>query len=90
MNIGSYRRDSMSDYGSLYLIDTTYNSDSDVTEVIFGYLEREKEVEGRIRKVRVIVNVPGGRVDKAPIIEKGLITAKSVLKSASKAPYEED
>ncbi len=80
----------MSDYGSLYLIDTTYNSDSDVTEGIFGYLEREKEVEGRIIKVRVIVNVPGGREDKAPVIEKGLITAKSVLKSASKAPYEED
>jgi hypothetical protein len=29
----------MSDYGSLYLIGTSYNSERDATEVIFGYAE---------------------------------------------------
>ena len=29
----------MSDYGSLYLIETSYNSGRDATEVIFGYME---------------------------------------------------
>ncbi len=80
----------MSDYNNLYLIETTYNSERDATEVIFGYLEKEKDLEGRNMKVRVIVSVPGGRDDIAPVIEEGLKKAKSVLKSASKAPYEED
>ena len=80
----------MSDYGSIYLIDTTYNPDRDATEVVFGYLEKEIELAGRIIKVRVIVNVPGGKEDNARVIEEGLKKAKSVLKSASQAPYEED
>jgi len=80
----------MSDYGSFYLIETTYNAERDATEVVFGYLEREKEIEGRIMKVRVIVNVAGGKQDSAEVMEEAIKKAKSVLKSASKAPYEED
>ena len=34
----------MSDYGSLYLIDTTYNFERDATEVIFGYMEKEEQL----------------------------------------------
>jgi len=81
---------SISDYGSLYLIDTTYNSERDATEVVFGYPQREKELEGRIMKVGVIVNVPGGKEDNTGVIEEGLKRAKSVLISASEAPYAKD
>ena len=80
----------MSDYGSIYLIESTYNSERDATELVFGYLERDKDVEGRIMKVRVTVNVPGGKGDKAALIEKGLKKTKPLLISASKAEYEED
>lgn len=80
----------MSDYGSLYLIDTTYNSERDATEVVFGYIEKEKEIQGRNMKIRVIVNVSGGKDDMASVIEEGLKKAKSVLKKASKATFEED
>jgi|GEM_PF-1547374 len=80
----------MSDYNSLYLIDTTYNSDRNATEVVFGYIEQEKDIEGRNMKVRVIVNVPGGKDDIAAVIKEGLKKARSVLISASKASYDED
>ena len=80
----------MSDYGSIYLIESTYNSDRDATELVFGYLERDKDVEGRIMKVRVTVNVPGGKGDSASLIEEGFKKTKSLLLSASKAKYEED
>ena len=52
-------REIMSDYGSIYLIETTYNSERDATEVIFGYMEKEKSLAGRSMSVRLIVNVPG-------------------------------
>ena len=90
MNTGPLEESYMSDYNSLYLIETTYNSDRDATEVVFGYLEKEKDVEGRNMKVRVIVNVLGGKGDTAAVIEEGLNKARTVLKSASKAPYNED
>lgn len=80
----------MSDYNTLYLIDSTYNSERDATEVIFGYLEKEKEIVGRNMKVRVIVSVPGGKDNLASVIKEGLKKAKHVLISASKASYEED
>ena len=49
----------MSDYGSLYLIETSYNFDRDATEVIFGYLKQDRTIVGRISSIRVIVNIPG-------------------------------
>ena len=64
----------MSDYGSLYLIETNYNSERDATEVIFGYMEKEKKIAGRIMSIR----------------EKGLIQARGLLERSSKAIYEED
>lgn len=80
----------MSDYGSLYLIETTYNSERDATEVIFGYMEKEKTLVGRVMSIRAIVNIPGCQDDKKKAIEKGLVQARGLLERSSKAPYEED
>ena len=80
----------MSDYGSLYLIDTYYNSERDATEVIFGYAEMEKEktIIGRIMSVRVTVNIPGCRDNESRAVERGLKKARRILKSASHAPFD--
>ncbi len=80
----------MSDYRSLYLIETNYNSERDATEVIFGYMEKEKKLAGRVMSVRVIVNVPGCRENEKKAIKKGLIQARGLLERSSKALYEED
>ena len=78
----------MSDYGSLYLIETSYNSVRDATEVIFGYMEKEKTIIGRILSVRVIVNIPGCRDNESRAVERGLKKARRILKSASQAPFD--
>ena len=80
----------MSDYGSLYLIESSYNADRDATELVFGYIAKEKDVEGRYKKARVIVNVNGGREGEETVLEEGLKKARAVLKAAAKAPYNED
>ncbi len=80
----------MSDYGCIYLIETTYNSERDAREVIFGYMEKEKSIAGRTMSVRVIVNVSGGRDNEKEAIQKGLTKARKLLDSSAKAPYEED
>ncbi len=80
----------MSDYGSIYLIETTYNSERDATEVIFGYMEKEKTLLGRVKSIRVIVNIPGCRDNEKKAIERGLIQARKLLESSAKAPYDED
>ena len=80
----------MSDYGSLYLIEASYNAERDATELVFGYIVKEKDVAGRNMKLRVIVNVPGGGKGVEPVLKEGLKKARAVLKSASKAPYEKD
>ncbi|MGB2690907.1 MAG: hypothetical protein WBB48_00835 [Thermodesulfobacteriota bacterium] len=80
----------MSDYGSLYLIETNYNSERDATEVIFGYMQKEKKLAGRIMSVRAIVNIPGCGDNEKKAIEKGLVQARKLLESSSIAPYDED
>ena len=80
----------MSDYGSIYLIETTYNSERDATEVIFGYMEKERSLVGRSMSVRLIVNVPGCKDNEKKAINKGLAKARKLLESCAKAPYEED
>jgi len=80
----------MSDYGSLYLIETNYNSERDATEVIFGYMEKEKTIIGRISSVRVIVNIPGCRDNQFKAVERGLKKARKILESASQAPLDND
>ena len=80
----------MSDYGSLYLIESTYNPERGATELVFGYIAKEKDVEGRNMKIRAIVNVKGGGEGVESVLEEGLKKARAVLKSASKASYEKD
>lgn len=80
----------MSDYGSLYLIESTYNVDRDATELAFGYIAKEKDVEGRSMKLRVIVNIKGGRKGHETVLDEGIKKARSVLRSASKSSYKED
>ena len=75
----------MSDYGVLYLIDTIYNSERDATEVTFGYIEKEEEIKGRIRSIRVIVNVKGYKDDKSGASKEALGIARDILKRASTA-----
>lgn len=80
----------MSDYLTLYLIDTNYNAERDATEVTFGYIEKEENVKGRIMSLRVIVNVPGHRDDKKGAVEESLVKAREFIKRAAEAPYEAD
>ena len=81
----------MSDYGSLYLIDTSYNSERDATEVIFGYaeMEKEKQIKGRMMSVRIAVNIPGCGDNKSKAVERGLKKAWRILASASQAPFDD-
>ena len=81
----------MSGYGSLYLIDTSYHSERDATELIFGYAEMEKEktIKGRMRSVRVTVNIPGCGDNESKAVERGLKKAWRILASASKAPFDD-
>lgn len=80
----------MSDYGVLYLIDTSYNGERDATEVTFGYIEKEEEIKGRIMSIRVIVNVKGHKDDKSGASKEALSIVRDILKRASTAGYEED
>jgi hypothetical protein len=80
----------MSDYSTLYLIDTSYNAERDATEVAFGYIEKEEDVKGRIMSMRVIVNVPGHKDDKKGAVEEALIKARGFIARAGAASYEAD
>ena len=78
----------MSDYGSLYLIETNYNSERDATEVIFGYLEQDKTIVGRISSVRVIVNILGCGENESEAIEKGLEKARGILRKSANSEFD--
>ncbi len=80
--------DNMSDYGSLYLIETNYNSERDATEVIFGYLEQDKTIVGRISSVRVIVNIPGCRENESEAVERGLEEAREILRKSANSEFD--
>ena len=78
----------MSDYGSLYLIETNYNSERDDTEVIFGYIEQDKTIVGRISSVRVIVNIPGCRENESEAVEGGLEEAREILRKSANSEFD--
>ncbi len=80
----------MSDYGSLYEIDSTYNAERDAYEVSIGYLEKDKDVPGRIMSVRVIVNVANKKDSKKKVLTTALRKAKKILASASKAEFDDE
>lgn len=80
----------MSDYGTIYIIDTSYNADRDAREVTFGYIEKEEDVKGRIMSLRIIVNVPGHKDDVKGALDAGLAKARALASRAAGAPYEPD
>lgn len=82
--------DIMSDYRTLYLIDLSYNVERDATEVSFGYIEKEEDIKGRIRMVKVTVNVSGHKGDEAGAVDEGLKKARKIMTNAASAPFEKD
>lgn len=80
----------MSDYGSLYVIHSTYNSARQAYEVSIGYMARDEEVKGRITSVTIVVNVPNHKGDESQVRDAALVKARKILEIASKAPVEEE
>lgn len=78
----------MSEFGSLYLIDTEYNSGRDAYEVTLGYMEKDEDVRGRFKSIRVIVNIADLKDDEKTIIDIALKKARELLERASKASVE--
>lgn len=78
----------MSEFGSLYIIDTQYNSGRDAYEVTVGYMEKDEDVKGRFKSIRVIVNVPDRKGDEKTVIDIALNKARELLERASKGPVE--
>lgn len=80
----------MSDYGSLYIIDTSYHTERQVYEVSIGYMARDEEVNGRFTTINILVNVPNHKSDISKIKELALNKARKVLGLASQAPVGEE
>jgi hypothetical protein len=80
----------MSDYGSLYIIDTSYHTERQVYEVNIGYMARDEEINGRFTTIDIRVNVPDHKSDINKIKEIALDKARKVLALASQAPVGEE
>ena len=80
----------MSDYDSLYVIHSIYNSARQAYEVSIGYQTKDEEVKGRITSVTIVVNVPNHTGDEGAVREAALTKARRILEIASKAPMEEE
>lgn len=80
----------MSEYGSLYVIDNTYNFTRDAYEVTIGYTEKDEDVKGRFQSVKVIVNIPNHKDDEKTVIDIALKKARSLLEIAYKAKFEKE
>jgi hypothetical protein len=78
----------MSEFGSLYIIDSNYNSARNAYEVTIGYMERDEDVKGRFKSIRVIVNIPNHKDDEKTVIDIALKKARELLETASKASVE--
>lgn len=78
----------MSEFGSLYIIDTEYNSSRDAYEVTIGYMERDDDVRGRFKSIRVIVNIANRKDDEKTVIDIAIKKARELLEAASKASLE--
>jgi hypothetical protein len=78
----------MSEFGSLYIIDAEYNSGRDAYDVTIGYMEKDEDVKGRFKSIRVIVNIPNHKDDKKTVLDIALKKARELLERASKASVE--
>jgi hypothetical protein len=80
----------MSEFGSLYIIDTEYNSGRDAYEVTLGYMEKDEDVKGRFKSIRVIVNIPNRKNDEKTVVDIAVQKARDLLERASKASVESE
>lgn len=80
----------MSEYGSLYVIDNTYNFTRDAFEVTIGYTEKDEEVKGRLQSVKVTVNIPNRKDDQETVIDLALKKARGLLETVTKAKFESE
>ncbi|MGH7901200.1 MAG: hypothetical protein ACRENZ_05625 [Thermodesulfobacteriota bacterium] len=80
----------MSDYGSLYLIDNTYNFTRDAFEVTLGYSEKDEDVKGRFQSVKVTVSIPNHKDDEETVIDLALKKARGLVERAYKAKFEKE
>lgn len=80
----------MSDYGFLYIIDTSYHTERQVYEVSIGYMVKDEEINGRFTTINILVNVPNHKSDKNKIKELALNKARKALEAASQARAEEE
>ncbi len=80
----------MSDYGSLYIIDTFFHTERQVYEVNIGYMVKDEEVNGRFITINILVNVPNHKNDKNKIKELAFNKARKILELASQAPADEE
>jgi hypothetical protein len=80
----------MSEFGSLYIIDTEYNSGRDAYEVTLGYMEKDEDVKGRFKSIRVIVNIPNRKDDEKTVVDIAVQKARDLLERASKASLESE
>jgi len=78
----------MSEYGSLYIIGTDYNASRDAYEVTIGYMERDEDVHGRFKSIKVAVSVSDHKGEESTVLDIALKKARNLLKSASKASVE--
>jgi hypothetical protein len=80
----------MSDYGFLYIIDTSYHTDRQAYEVTIGYMAKDEEVSGRFITINVLVNIPNHKNEKNTVKELAFNKARKVLEMASQADAEEE
>lgn len=80
----------MSEYGSLYVIDNTYNFTRDAFEVTIGYTEKDEEVKGRLQSVKITVNIPNRKDDQETVIDLALKKARGLLEIVTKAKFESE
>ncbi len=80
----------MSDYGSLYIIDTFFHTERQVYEVNIGYMVKDEEVNGRFITINILVNLPNHKSDKNKIKELAFNKARKILELASQADADEE
>lgn len=78
----------MSEFGSLYIIDSQYNSGRDAHEVTLGYMEKDEDVKGRFKSIRIIVSIPDHKGDQETVVDLALKKTRELLEIASKASVE--
>lgn len=80
----------MSDYGKLYIVESSFFPSGGFFEVTLGYITKDEEIAGPLNTARVIVNVPGVRGDEEAARSLAVEKARMLLKKAARARLLED